>query len=50
MVQETIERQFPEVHLVSLVLVAGTADPAHQDTGLAALHALNQEQDPAHKP
>ena len=42
-VQETIEQEFPEAHLVPLVLVARTAGPAHQDAGLAALHALSQE-------
>lgn len=42
-VQETIEREFPDAHLVPLVLVARTEGPAHQDAGLAALHALSQE-------
>lgn len=42
-VQETIEREFPDAHLVPLVLVARTEGPAHRDVGLAALHTLSQE-------
>lgn len=42
-VLETIERVFPDAHLVPLVLIAHTEGPAHQDTGLAALHALSQQ-------
>ena len=42
-VQETIEREFPDSHLIPLVLVARTEGPAHQGAGLDALHALSQE-------
>ncbi len=42
-VQETIEREFPDAHLIPLVLVARTEGPAHRDKGLAALHAMSRE-------
>lgn len=42
-VQETIEREFPDAHLVPLVLIARTAGPAHQGAGLAALYSLSQQ-------
>jgi RND superfamily putative drug exporter len=41
-VQEIIEREFPHAHLVPLILVARTEGPAHQGTGLTALHALGE--------